>query len=222
MERFQTTSVFRVPIELVRNKRAVVIEKLVQVENHRPRADRIFDTPYTTLSSVYLTSTDRIDLAWKIVPVLFQDDMLYLAVRFLKASQDDFFVYPGELDEVLYNPDLTASTGFGQVNFENALQNAFKAIEAVVGDPPKDDAKFFEKIRAIGLEPNEEVGYSRKESLHVVIRRMSDARDKKSAHGSSPNRLITIGELNEYQECASLLVWAAIENRLGAGSKGIS
>ena len=50
--------------------------------------------------------------------------------------------------------------------------------------------------------------------LHTVIREMNEARDKKAAHGSTPHRTITGGELMEYQVCAHLVVWAAIENKL--------
>ncbi len=37
--------------------------------------------------------------------------------------------------------------------------DAFKAIEAVIGDPPRDDRKFFDKLKNIVIDPQEKVGY---------------------------------------------------------------
>jgi len=101
---------------------------------------------------------------------------------------------------------------------ENALQNAFKAVEAILGDPPNDDRKFFSKIKAIGLDPNEEVGRVAKTPLHKIIRDMNFARDKKSAHGSTQYRTITVSDLMEYQACARYIILAAIEKQLEEGN----
>ncbi len=207
--------VFRIPAGLARDTDSIPIDKLVQVEEARAFGDRSLDFPAGTLSTVTSTHHSDIDAAWKIAPIIFQDEALYRAVRFLKTSQDDFYVWPGQTAGVIDNPDLSAETGFEQSLLENALQNAFKAVEAVLGDPPKDDRKFFSKISSIGLDPNDEVSYTSKLPLHKVIRDMNDARDRKAAHGSTTNRTITVGEMMEYQACARLIVWAAIESKLG-------
>jgi hypothetical protein len=210
----EVASVFRVPADLVRKSHTVSGDMLVQVEEARSYGARTLEFPHTLGSSISI-SEDYFDEAWKITPVLFQNEVLYRAVRFLKASQDDFFVWPGQINEVIANSDMVAPTSFEQLGFENALQNAFKSIEAVLGDPPTDDSKFFAKMESIGLEPDEEVGYANRIPLHKVIRAMNKARDKKAAHGSTRHRTITCGELMEYQACARMVVWVAIENRLG-------
>jgi len=115
----------------------------------------------------------------------------------------------------LASPELTAKTGFDQVRFESALQNAYKSIEAIIGDPPKNDNKFFSKLRAIGLNPHEEVGYDEKTELHQVIREMNFARDKKAAHGNTKQRTIFVKELMNYQECAAFVIIEAIAYLLG-------
>ena len=214
MDPNEIVSVFRVPADLVRKSHIVSGDKLVQVEEARSYDARTLESPHRILGIASSTTGEDFDAAWKITPVLLQNEELYRAVRFLKASQDDFFVWPGQISGVIDNPDLTASTSFEQIGLENALQNAFKSVEAVLGDPPKDNAKFFAKMVSIGLEPNEEVGYTNKVPLHTVIREMNKARDKKAAHGSTPHRTITGSELMEYQACAHLVVWVAIENKL--------
>jgi len=211
----ETVAVFRVPEEVVRNTDVVPGGKLIQIEEARSYHDRTIDFPYRVLGITSCTTGDRFDSAWKITPVLLKNEELYRAVRFVVASQDDFFVSPGEIREVIGNPELTPLASAVQTKYENALHNAFKAIEAVLGDPPKDDAKFFNKIKSIGLDPDEEVGYIKKDPIHNVIRKMNKARDKKTAHGSTSPRNITNGELLEYQACAHLIVWFAIEKKLG-------
>lgn len=211
----EAASVFRVPVEVVHNASTLTVERLVEIEEARPYNSRTLGFPHTSLYVFFSTTGKRFDAAWKITPVLRVNERLYRSVCFLKASQDDFFVWPGDIKEVISNPGLTVTTGFEQTNLENALQNAFKAIEAILGDPPKDDNRFFAKIRSIGLEPGMKIGYREKSSLHEVIRRMNEARDKKAAHGSTSYRIITINEMLEYQACARLIVWAAIESELG-------
>ena len=213
--RIEEAAVFRVPADLVRRCRSVVVDKLIQVEEARPFDTRTLASPGLTLGSSTTTGGERFDAAWKITPTIVQNEGLRRAVRFLKASQDDFFVWPGQVGEVLAKPDMTASTGFEQTALENALQNAFKAVEAVLGDPPKDGVKFRAKMAAIGLDPDEEVGYGDKAPLQTVVRGMSLARDKKAAHGSTLPRAITVGELMEFQACAQLIVLAAIEKVMG-------
>lgn len=213
MDPTETSPVFRIPKQLAQDQAHLHIDTLIQLERSRDPSDRITDFPSQALGSMTMVSDTKVDAAWRMVPALVQEDNLFRAARFLTASHAEFYVPPGGIAEVLAYPDLTAQTGLEQNSFENALQNAFKAVEAIIGDPPKDDRKFFSKISAIGLDPNDPVGYATKQPLHKVIRDMNQARDKKSAHGSTPNRTIPAGELMEYQACARLVLWTAIETK---------
>jgi hypothetical protein len=211
LEPDEDTYVFRVPAELARAGRTLIIDKLLQIDEARHLDDRtISELPSRVLTSWGSVNT-VIDHAWRIVPILFNNPVLCRAVQFIKTSQDDSYFYPGEISEVIANPDRTAQSGSGQSKLENALQNAFKAIEAILGDPPKDDKKFFDKIKSVGLDPMEEVGYSYRFPLHTVIRDMNDYRDKKAAHGSTQHRVITFAKMMEFQACAHYVVNAAIQ-----------
>ncbi len=215
MELGELASVVRVPAALVRKARSVHVEQLDELEEARAHDGAGRESSLSSLGYAFSTSGIYFDAAWKMTPILVANEQLYRAVGFLKASQDEFFVWPGEIGEVSREPDITAPNRFGQTTLENALQNAFKSVEAVLGDPPKNDAKFFAKLNAIGLDPNEEVGYSFKLPIHTVIRNMNEARDKKAAHGSTIHRGITYGELMEFQACARYVVSTAIESKLG-------
>jgi hypothetical protein len=214
LERIEAV-VFRVPADLVRGHRCVAIDSLAQVEEARPYADRTLETPMVVLGSSFHTSAAYFDTAWKITPVLVKDERLRRAARYLKASKDAFHAWPGQVWDIMKSPTAKVQTELEQTALENALQNAFKAVEAVLGDPSKDDAKLRARMEAVGLDPDEEVGYIDKASLQTTIRRMSWTRDKKSAHGSTPPRPITAGELVEFQACAQLVVLVAIEHVLG-------
>jgi hypothetical protein len=120
-------------------------------------------------------------------------------------------VYPGQIREIAFDRVSSAPTSSHQTHFEDALQNAFKAIEAVMGDPPKNDRKFSDKLVAIGIDPLEQVGYEEKKPISTVIRAMNEARDKKSAHGSTRRRTIGQAELLDFQTCSREVVLAAIE-----------
>jgi hypothetical protein len=205
----------RVPDSMVRNRDTVSLDALIKVEAARAPEEISIAFPHVALATVASTTEERFEAAWRIGSLVFRDQQLFEAARFLKASRDDFFVSPGEVNEVVYGDEIVPRTSAVQTRFENALQNAFKAIEAVIGHPPKDDRKFFEKLRDIGLDPNEEVGYGEKRPLHEAIRRANDARDKKSAHGRTGDRTIMVGELLNHQACAECIIWAAVEKKLG-------
>jgi hypothetical protein len=154
-------------------------------------------------------------MAWRIAAVTFGDAALFDATRFLHRSYENFSVSPGGISEVLSDPDNPSKTGAVQNNFEDALHSAFKAIEAVIGDPPKDDRRFFAKLAELGLDPKEEAGYLEKMPFERMIRRMNEARDKRSAHGSTRNRRISAAELLDFQTCAETIVVTALEKARG-------
>lgn len=213
---YDDTLVLRVPDAIVSGRNNISIDDLVALEESRPVQDKMMAYPYAALGRVGHTASYRFEAAWRIASVTFNNQPLFEATRFIKRSHDFFYIYPGQIDEVISDPEMVAVTSSDQTLFEDALQNAFKAIEAVIGDPPKDDNKFFLKLRQIGLDPNEIVGFRNNKALHQVIRDMNAARDKKAAHGSTQNRSIYVNELLEFQTCSGLVVSAAIETARGS------
>jgi hypothetical protein len=199
----------------VRGKRAVALESLLAIEKSRPPPDRSLRFPKRAIGAWSATISHDHETAWRIASVTFGNEQLFNATRFLQRSYENFFVFPGGVSEVVSAP-CSPSSGSGQNNFEDALHNAFKAIEAVIGDPPKDDRRFSEKLAAIGIDPQEPVGYQDKIPIADMVRRMNTARDKRSAHGSTRNRGISSAELLDFQACAGEIVMAALEKARGS------
>lgn len=212
---YEDSLVLRVPDSVVSGRDYVSLE-LVDFEESRFTEDRMVDYPNYTIGICGATTPDRFEAAWRIAPVTFRNNPLFEATRFIKRSFDCFDIFPGQLAEALSDQQMAALTSSDQTRFEDSLQNAFKAIEAIIGDPPKDDNKFFIKLRQIGLDPNEIVGYRNRKAIHKVIRDMNRARDKKAAHGSTKNRAIYVSELIEFQSCCALVIQAAIEAARGS------
>ena len=96
----------------------------------------------------------------------------------------------------------------------DTLLFAFKAIEAIVGDPPKSDSRFFASLRRWGVDPAVETGIDDGRPLHKLIRAMSTARDREAAHGASPSKGIGAYELYEYQQCAGHILQSAVTHCL--------
>ena len=205
-----------VPTNMVRSAISIQLEDLVALEESRRREDRCLEFPRATISGASSTTPDRHEAAWRIAAVTFNNDALFDATRFLSKSHNNFCVSPGQIREVVSNPEEVPRTASHQTDMEDALQNAFKAIEAVIGDPPKDDRKFFDKLTNVGINPLEEVGYKKKVAISTVIRKMNEARDRRSAHGSTRQRMIRPAELLEFQACAEVIVLAAVERARGS------
>jgi hypothetical protein len=206
--------VLPIPNAFVFRKRTISLASLVKLEESRPWRDRTFPCPDHRMAGVGKTVTRSHEIAWRIAAVTFKNDALFDATRFLQRSHENFSVSPGGISEVMYD-DAPPKTGNSQNNFEDALHSAFKAIEAVIGDPPKDDRRFFAKLKQIGVDPDEPAGYLNIVPIQKMIRRMSEARDKRSAHGSTRNRRITAAELLDFQTCADVIVTLAIEKERG-------
>lgn len=207
-------SSFRIPQELIRNRNKVYLGELIQVEETRKWDKRITEFPATLIGSSTRFSHIEVERAWMLTPLLFENQQLRHAFRFLKTSQENFFVWPGQIDDIAEEPHQTAENLFQQSRLENALQDSFKAVEAVLGDPPKSDERLFRKIESIGVDPKMEFGFEDK-LIYQVIRDMNFARDKKAAHGSTSDRAITVGELLVFQKCARFLVLKASEYIMG-------
>lgn len=203
------------PSNLVHDNLYILGPELVNFEETRPYEEKVLSSPVSDLLSFGVSGSHSDYMrAWSFSHVVFFNNHLFNAVRFCVNSQKNFYISPGEIDELVENSGEQAKNSIEQNILEDALISSFKAVEAILGDLPKKDTKLLNKVLEIGLDPHELVGYVDKKPLYLHIREMENFRNSKSAHGRSLNRDITFLELKEFQECATTIVYYGIRSEL--------
>lgn len=199
------------PATLVSRGRDVTLQELVECERSKRGSDAECRLSLSEIGNVRWYDHLVLEDAWWIAVTAFRFPALFDATRFLSRSFQNFYVQPCDIDEVLSDTKRQPLTGTSPATFEDALQNAFKAIEAVLGDPPQKERRFLAKLAAHGIDGEQLVGHQDREPIRTMIHRMNEARDKRAAHGSTPNRGLTVGELLDFQDCAEFVVRSELE-----------
>jgi hypothetical protein len=150
---------------------------------------------------------------WKIVPAIFNSEILLNATHYFMTSIGEVWIADDDVFEFMHNLNRDKpSTIAERTRLESAYQNAYKAIEANIGEPPKDRRKLINTMRESGLNPDEIVGWNMyglntKESMVDKIVNMQQFRDRKVAHGkTSYLRDIGYFELKDIQGLASYVI----------------
>ena len=97
---------------------------------------------------------------------------------------------------------------------ESAFLNAFKTVEAIVGEPGKDRTrrKLTQRLQARGINPDEDVGYRVKENLIDKILKYHSLRDQIAAHGiGNIKRELKLSELIDLQSLARHLLLHSVK-----------
>jgi len=213
-----TDKYYAFPFRFVRFKKRTGIRLASLVREVRSVLDDSHLILVDQLLYQYSVIPDEIvTLALRAAPVLQTTPTLRMATAFISKAQHDFFLFPEQIQEAIYEGDWIPSGAYELAQWEGAFHNSYKAIEAIIGDPPKEDARFRRKLTAMGVDPNEQVGYSKKEPIAKVIREMNLLRDKRVAHGSTPSRGIRLNQMVEFMECAHYVVEQALEQAYGGG-----
>jgi len=203
------------PSSFVHNNLYISGDELVRYEKTRPFEKKVLSSPVSDLLSFGVSGSHYDYMrAWEFSPILFSNNHLFNAARFFVNSQKNFYISPGEIDELVENSDEQARNSIEQNILEDALISSFKAVEAILGDLPKKDTKLLNKILEIGLDPHEMVGFVDKKPIYLHIREMESFRNQKSAHGRSLNRNITFLDIKGFQECARTIVYYGIHSEL--------
>jgi len=165
-----------------------------------------------------------LDHVWRIVPYIVESKSLMDAANYYKESIGQVCLTDEDISEIMLDNSNIPKSQTEKARVETAYQNAFKAIEAIIGEPPKDKRKLKMKLIEAGINPEEEVGceiYGMKPGKETVIKKlveMHQARDKKAAHGKT-NELRNIGycELKDKQSLVRYLIASHIETKLKVG-----
>jgi hypothetical protein len=107
--------------------------------------------------ALLLDSLDRLE-------TLLANPRLLRAAGFWQASVD-FFAYKSvEWDEVLTDRTTRPAANLDRARMEAAYLGAWKAIEALIGEPNNDDRKFRARLREVGTDPDRRLAAFRGET----------------------------------------------------------
>lgn len=201
-------------IEKIRNKTNILNSDLIE-EIETLIEDSHMLWLHSMLHTITSVSNDTISLSIKTLPTLLRNQSIYMAVAFFSQSLHDFYVYPGQWRDAIYDGDWIPTRASEMARWESAYQNFYKSIESIIGDPPRNDERFYSRLIKAGINPDEEVGYFEKRTISSVIREMNRIRDTRAAHGSSPRRGIQFSQMYEFQECASYIIHMALQKCYG-------
>lgn len=149
---------------------------------------------------------------------------LYRAVQFLRASTADFTFLGDSVGEVLAEPDARPDSHADRTRLENSFHNAFKVIEALIGEPNRDENRRRRQLALIGVDPEQEIGLPGSEARNVErVQTLQNMRDRKSAHGRSSDkeRILTYFDLMDAQFYANFLVMSALEHLAGQARSAV-
>ena len=145
------------------------------------------------------------------------------AAHFYKESIGGVWVADDDVFNIMGDNSNIPQSQREKARVETAYQNAFKAIEAIIGEPPKDKGKLRMRLIEAGINPDENVGYNLygmkpgKETILKKLVDMHETRDKKAAHGKTKiPRAIGYCELKDKQALACYIVLGHIENILAS------
>ena len=206
--------VLRVPIHMVRNKSCVEVRDLLKLEQQRAPNERSVDSLGSEFGSINYPPTECIKAAWRTIPALYHSDVAHRSFAFMCASYRDIYTPRAERYSISQQPDSAKQSAFDQSRKENAFLNAYKGIEAILGQPSTQKSKLSDRLRSIGLDPTRMVGYQVQCSLVEMIYRVESIRNKRAAHGSTRNRTISTAEVLECQSLAELVLFQFIESLL--------
>ena len=205
------------PLNLINTKSILHLQSLMRYHTENIEYFDLLSFE-TIMHNSLAIGEDRLRYIFQLVPVLVSSEKLLLSAGFLAMSHRDFCM--PRATEILSDPGFVPPTRFEKCAFENALHNAYKSVEVIIGDPPKKEKKLLEKFVNAGIDPlkkmkkyDSDTGNYVDKSYHELIIEFESFRNKYSAHGSTnlENRKITIIELWNYQSLAWNIFWTALE-----------
>ena len=154
---------------------------------------------------------------WQILPTVVKNQSLLDAASFYRESIRNIWVPDGDLSELVFDGTDMPAISSEKATVETAYQNAFKSIEAIIGEPSSNQRKFRVKLVEQGFNPDEIVGYMKlwKQPLMNKILDMQTIRDKKAAHGKTVRpREISYSELTDKQKLARYIIIQFAQNNI--------
>jgi hypothetical protein len=215
----ETPKAIRIPESCIKKGRIVRIKDVIGHEG-------IGGQMYFDVVHAVGVPSEVLDYVWHIVPVILGNQSLMDATSFYRESITQAWVANDDVYDIMWENSDLPSSQVERARVETAYQNAFKAIEAVIGEPPKNEKRLRLTLVRNGVNPDEIVGYDlygmkpAKETLLKKLIDMHQTRDKMAAHGkTNVPRAIGYCELKDKQALACHLILANIEFILKSQNK---
>jgi hypothetical protein len=167
---------------------------------------------FTGKLSYVIIGDDQMAAIFYLLPFVLQNEHLFDACNFFRSCCSEYSLMDGVVWEVLREPKQEPETETQRLSVENVVLQAFRTIEALVGEPG-DERKFRTRLKAYGMDYDEPVGFGlrRRHRLGERIRWLQQARDSAAAHGKRRRtRPFTMYEVMEAQHLADSVLHNAL------------
>lgn len=154
------------------------------------------------------------ELAWILffLPTVLSSSSVWDACHFFEACCRDYAFLGDSVTTVLGSPEEAPSAEQERVRLEQVVLNAFKTVEALAGEPGKED-RFRRLLAAAGINHDEEVGFRGRQRVAIgnKIRWLQVIRDSFAGHGKRRRtKPVTFFEAMEAQKLAQAVLHRAI------------
>jgi hypothetical protein len=208
---YDDLALYQFPIQLLQggNIRVEQLEQLDALTNRFHRQEEF----KARLGSFVVIPFEHMAAIFYLLPFVLQDDDLFNACSFFRACCSEYSFMDGVVSSVLYEPNQAAEDERERLAFENVVLQAFRVVEAIVGEPGSNEQRFRTRLKDRGINYDDKVGFSgkRRRKLGDRIRWLHDARDSAAAHGKRRRRHpFTTFEAMEAQHIADAVLSQAL------------
>lgn len=207
----QDFEVYRLPTRFVQ-KGAIRKQTLLRLEQIVRRYSVHVGTEHSLLWAIYVTEDATLKILFHL-PAVLQTPELFDACHFFKEAFRDFTFLGDTVREVLSDPNRTAATESDRVRLESLVHHAYRAVEALLGEPGKDRNRYRARMHCWGLDYGELVGFGgmARAPLGDRLYWLRDLRDLTAAHSRRGRRApLTLMEAMEAQDLAYAVITTAV------------
>lgn len=179
------------------------MERIEEIELHRQ------------LRTGMLLPREIVEQALDLLPRAAEEPILS-SLHYYEQSLRDYSFLGDSVSEILEDRSRSPEGPADRIRAEQSVLNAFKSVEMLIGEPPRDDRKLRAKLVSVGVDPDLRVGYGEDDgasrvTLMTKIRELHTARDKRAAHAKTGADPLTYFDVMDLQECARTVLLESLE-----------
>jgi hypothetical protein len=213
---------YQIPKEFIK-RGAVSVELLERLEEFTGR-EQFTEDIRSSAKSFFAIPNYALAQIFYLLPFALQNEDLFNACSFFRESCKEYNFMDGAVSSILHNPKEIPENEARRLEIENVVLQSFRAIEAIVGQPGKNEDRYRQRLKRWGMKHGERVGFRKRHLLGKRIRWLNEARDSAAAHGKRRRQKpFTMHEAMEAQNLAESVLhpamWFEAESlgRLGDG-----